>query len=164
LSWLTGGTQRRKAVLTLAVPRDCRVELRVVSAGLMVGGLAGPGEAHPGSGEITRAGLRGPVKAESVSGPVQASGVTGDLSARTVSGDLTVAEGGGGSVKARTVAGAGRPDARASRDRVRRPDRGRGRRRVGQGPDRLGGGRPRPPGLRRPRHPPVQRLGRPHGA
>ena len=32
LSWLTGGTQRRKAVLTLAVPRDCRVELRVVSA------------------------------------------------------------------------------------------------------------------------------------
>ena len=117
LSWLTGGTQRRKAVLTLAVPRDCRVELRVVSASLMVGGLAAPVEAHTVSGEITLAGLRGPVEAESVSGPVQASGVTGDLSARTVSGDLTVAEGGGGSVRAKTVSGAVTIDLQASGDR-----------------------------------------------
>jgi hypothetical protein len=117
LSWLTGGTQRRKAVLTLAVPRDCRVELRVVSAGLMVGGLAAPVEAHTVSGEITLAGLRGPVEAESVSGPVQASGVTGDLSARTVSGDLTVAEGGGGSVRGKTVSGAVTIDLQASGDR-----------------------------------------------
>ena len=106
LAWLTGGTQRRKAVLTLAVPRDCRVELKVVSASLMVGGLQAPVDAHTVSGEITLTGLRGPVEAESVSGPVQASGVTGDLSARSVSGDLTVAEGGGGSVRARTVSGA----------------------------------------------------------
>ena len=83
LAWLTGGTQRRKAVLTLAVPRDCRVELKVVSASLMVGGLRAPVDAHTVSGEITLAGLRGPVEAESVSGPVQASGVTGDLSARS---------------------------------------------------------------------------------
>jgi len=117
LSWLTGGTQRRKAVLTLAVPRDCRVELRVVSASLMVGGLAAPVEAHTVSGEITLTGLRGPVEAESVSGPVQASGVTGDLEARTVSGDLTVAEGGGGSVRAKTVSGAVTIDLQASGDR-----------------------------------------------
>ena len=77
-------------MLTLAVPRDCRVELKVVSASLMVGGLQAPVEVHTVSGEITLTGLRGPVEAESVSGPVQASGVTGDLSARTVSGDLTV--------------------------------------------------------------------------
>ena len=117
LSWLTGGTQRRKAVLTLAVPRDCRVELRVVSASLMVGGLAAPVEAHTVSGEITLAGLRGPVEAASVSGPVQASGVTGDLSASTVSGDLTVAEGGGGSVRGKTVSGAVTIDLQASGDR-----------------------------------------------
>jgi hypothetical protein len=117
LSWLTGGTQRRRAVLTLAVPRDCRVELRVVSASLMVGGLAAPVEAHTVSGEITLTGLRGPVEAESVSGPVQASGVTGDLSARTVSGDLTVAEGGGGSVRGKTVSGAVTIDLQASGDR-----------------------------------------------
>jgi putative adhesin len=117
LSWLTGGTQRRKAVLTLAVPRDCRVELKVVSASLMVGGLNAPVDAHTVSGEITLTGLRGPVEAESVSGPVQASGVTGDLWARSVSGDLTVAEGGGGSVRAKTVSGAVTIDLQASGDR-----------------------------------------------
>src|SRR4029453_15766389 len=118
IAWLTGGgSQRRKAVLTLAVPRDCRVELRVVSASLMVGGLQGPVEAHTVSGDVTLTGLRGLVEAESVSGPVQASGVTGDLSARTVSGDLTVAEGGGGSVRARTVSGAVAVDLLAPGDR-----------------------------------------------
>ena len=117
LAWLSGGVQRRKAVLTLAVPRDCRVELKVVSASLMVGGLRAPVDAHTVSGEITLTGLRGPVEAESVSGPVQASGVTGDLSARTVSGDLTVAEGGGGSVRAKTVSGAVTIDLQASGDR-----------------------------------------------
>jgi Toastrack DUF4097 len=117
LAWLTGGAQRRKAVLTLAVPRDCRVELKVVSASLMVGGLQGPVDVHTVSGEITLTGLRGPVEAESVSGPVQASGVTGDLAARTVSGDLTVAEGGGGSVRAKTISGAVTIDLQASGDR-----------------------------------------------
>jgi hypothetical protein len=117
LALLTGGVQRRKAVLTLAVPRDCRVELKVVSASLMVGGLQAPVEAHTVSGEITLTGLRGPVEAETVSGPVQASGVTGDLSARTVSGDLTLAEGGGGSVRGRTVSGAVTIDLLASGDR-----------------------------------------------
>jgi Putative adhesin len=117
LAWLTGGSQRRKAVLTLAVPRDCPVELRVVSASLMVGGLEAPVDAHTVSGEITLTGLRGGVDAESVSGAVQASGVTGDLSARTVSGDLTVAEGGGGSVRARTVSGAVTIDLQAHGDR-----------------------------------------------
>ena len=117
LAWLAGRGMRRKAVLTLAVPRDCRVELRVVSASLMVGGLHAPVEAHTVSGEITLTGLRGRVEAESVSGPVQASSVTGDLSAGTVSGDLTVAEGGGGSVRARTVSGAVAIDLQARGDR-----------------------------------------------
>ena len=117
LAWLVGGGHRRKAVLTLAVPRDCQVELKAVSAGLMVGGLHAPVEAHTVSGEITLTGLRGPVEAQTVSGPVQASGVTGDLSAQTVSGDLTVAEGGGGSVRGRTVSGALTIDLQASGDR-----------------------------------------------
>jgi hypothetical protein len=104
LTWLAS-RDRRHAVLTLAVPRDCRVELRVVSASLTVGGLRGSVLARTVSGEVTLAGLGGPVEAETVSGPVQASGVAGDLSVHTVSGDLTVAEG-GGSVRARTVSGA----------------------------------------------------------
>jgi hypothetical protein len=116
LGWLTV-RGRRRAVLSLAVPRDCRVELHVVSASLMVGGLRAPVLARSVSGEITLAGLGGTADAESVSGAVQASAVTGDLSAKTVSGDLTVAEGGGGSVRARTVSGAVAVDLLASGER-----------------------------------------------
>jgi putative adhesin len=117
LAWLAGRGHRRRAVLSLAVPRDCRVEVRAVSASLMVGGVHAPVQAKTVSGEVTLAGLPGRVEAETVSGPVQASGVTGDLSARTMSGDLTVAEGGGGSVQARTVSGSVALDLKASGDR-----------------------------------------------
>ncbi len=117
LAWLSDMSQRRHAALSLAVPRDCRVDLRVVSASLMVGGLRAPVVARSVSGEITLAGLGGAAQAETVSGAVQASGVTGDLSAHTVSGDLTVAEGGGGSVRARTVSGAVTLDLKASGER-----------------------------------------------
>ena len=113
LGWLTT-RGRRRAVLSLAVPRDCQVELHGVSASLMVGGLRAPVLARSVSGEITLAGLGGSADAESVSGAVQASGITGDLSAKTISGDLTVAEGGGGSVRARTVSGAVAVDLLAS--------------------------------------------------
>jgi hypothetical protein len=116
LAWLTGIGRRYKAVLSLAVPRGCRVELRAVSASLMVSGLRAPVEANTISGEITLASLGGAAEAETVSGAVQASGVAGDLSAHTVSGDLTVAEG-GGSVRARTVSGAVTLDLRASGER-----------------------------------------------
>ena len=57
------------------------------------------------SGEITLAGLGGPAEAETVgrgAGLRRHRGPVGP----TVSGDLTVAEGGGGSVRARTVSGA----------------------------------------------------------
>ena len=116
LGWLTI-QGRRKAVLSLAVPRDCRVDLELVSASAMVGGLRGPVQVKSVSGEITLAGLGGAADAETVSGAVEASGVTGDLSAKTVSGDLTVAEGGGGSVRAETVSGAVAVDLLASGER-----------------------------------------------
>jgi Putative adhesin len=115
LAWLTI-RGRRRAVLSLAVPRDCRVELHAVSASVMVGGLRAPVLARSVSGEITLAGLGGTADAETVSGAVQASGITGDLSAKTVSGDLTVAEG-GGSVRGRTVSGAIALDLQASGER-----------------------------------------------
>src|SRR5215207_1081650 len=103
LDWLTS-MGRRKAVVTLAVPRDCQVELQVVSASLMAGGLRASVLAKTVSGEITLAGLGGAAEAETVSGAVQASAIRGDLSAATVSGEITVAEG-GGSVRAKTISG-----------------------------------------------------------
>jgi DUF4097 and DUF4098 domain-containing protein YvlB len=117
LAWLTGGGRRHRAVISLAVPRDCQVELQVVSASLMVGGLHGPVLARTISGEITLAGLGGQVEAETISGPVQAQGVAGDLRASTVSGDLTLAEGGAGAVHAHTVSGAVALDLQASGER-----------------------------------------------
>jgi hypothetical protein len=117
LAWLTDWHLRYRAALSLRLPRDCQVELRVVSASVMVTGLRGPVRARSVSGEITLAGLHGQVEAETVSGTVQASGVAGDLSAHSVSGDLTLVEGGGGAVRARTVSGAIAVDLRASGDR-----------------------------------------------
>jgi Toastrack DUF4097 len=97
--------RRQRAVISLAVPRDCQVELRVVSAGLMVSGLLAPVVARTVSGEITLARLGGEVEADTVSGAVQAHGVAGDLWAHTISGDLTLVEGAGGAVHAQTVSG-----------------------------------------------------------
>jgi hypothetical protein len=89
LGWLLG-PRRRWSVISLAVPRDCGVDLGAVSSGVMVSGLRAPLVARTVSGEITLAGCSGQVEAQTVSGAVQAHGVAGDLWAHTVSGDLTV--------------------------------------------------------------------------
>jgi Putative adhesin len=105
LGWLVGRHKRYLAVVSLAVPRDCEVDLGVVASSLMVSGLRAPVVAKTISGEITLAGCSGPVEAQTVSGAVQAHGLVGDLRADTLSGDLTVVEG-GGAVGARTISGA----------------------------------------------------------
>jgi len=104
LGWLLGRHRRYQAVVSLAVPRDCEVDLGVVSSNLMVSGLRAPVVARTVSGEITLAGCSGQVEAQTVSGTVQAHGVAGDVWAHTVSGDLTLVEG-GGTVGARTISG-----------------------------------------------------------
>jgi DUF4097 and DUF4098 domain-containing protein YvlB len=112
LGWLLGWRQRYQAVISLAVPRDCEVDVEVVSSGLMASGLRAPLVARTISGEITLAGCTGQVEAQTVSGAVQAHGVAGDLFAHTVSGDLTLVEG-GGTVGARTISGTITLDMRA---------------------------------------------------
>ena len=109
--------RRQRTVISLAVPRDCRVELRVVSAGLMVSGLRAPVVARTVSGEITLARLGGRVEAATVSGPVQAHGVAGDLNAHTISGDLTLVEGSGGAVHAQSISGSVTLDLNAAGER-----------------------------------------------
>jgi Putative adhesin len=105
LSWLLGRRKwRRHAVVSVAVPRACPVDLGVVSAGVVVSGLRAPVTVRVVSGDITLAGLTGPVDAETVSGSVEAHAVTGRLRMHTVSGDLTLIEG-GGEVHARTISG-----------------------------------------------------------
>jgi len=105
LSWLLGRRKwRRHAVVSVAVPRDCPVDLGVVAAGVVVSGLRAEVRVRVMSGDITLAGLTGPVDAETVSGSVEAHAVAARLRMQTVSGDLTLVEG-GGEVHARTVSG-----------------------------------------------------------
>jgi DUF4097 and DUF4098 domain-containing protein YvlB len=112
LGWLTGWRRRYTAVISLAVPRDCEVDLGVVSSNLMASGLRAPLVARTINGEITLSGCSGQVEAQTISGAVQAHGVAGDLWAHTVSGDLTLVEG-GGTVGARTISGTVTLDVRA---------------------------------------------------
>ena len=70
LGWLAGRNRRYSAVISLAVPRDCEVDLGVVSSGLTVSGLRAPLVAKTVSGEITLAGCSGQVEAQTVSGDV----------------------------------------------------------------------------------------------
>jgi len=106
LSWLLHRRRwRRRAVLSLAVPRDCRVDAQVVASGVVVSGLRAPVTVKVVSGDITLAGLSGTVVAETVSGAVEAQGTASDLQMRTVSGDLTLVEAAGGTVRAQTTSG-----------------------------------------------------------
>src|SRR5919197_4935090 len=107
LGWLLGRRKwRRRAVVSLAVPRDCPADLNEVSSSVVVSGLRARVDVHVVSGDITLAGLAGPVHAETVSGSVEAQGIGDELRMRTISGDVTLAEGLGGAVDAETVSGA----------------------------------------------------------
>jgi hypothetical protein len=105
LAWLVGRRKWRRAVVSPAVPRDCPVDLGVVSSTVVVSGLRAPVDVRVMSGDITLAGLSGPVHAETVSGSVEAQAVGDQLRMRTISGDVTLAEGLGGTVTAETVSG-----------------------------------------------------------
>ena len=107
LSWVASRRRwRRRAVVSVAVPRDCPVDLQVISSSVVVSGLRARVAVWVMSGDITLAGLAGPVDAETVSGSVEAHAIGAGLRMRTVSGDITLAEGFGGTVEAETVSGA----------------------------------------------------------
>jgi hypothetical protein len=103
LGWLR--TERRRAVVSVAVPRSCAASMGVVSADAVVAGLAGPVKVRCVSGDVVLDEVTGPVEVESVSGDVEGRGLTGELTLRTVSGGLTVVDGRGGRVRAKSVSG-----------------------------------------------------------
>ncbi|MEV6958734.1 DUF4097 family beta strand repeat-containing protein [Streptomyces sp. NPDC051207] len=105
LKWLDGKGWRRRAVVSLAVPADTRVEVGVVGAAAVVSGIRSRSVVKGVTGDTTLVGLSGPVRADTVSGNLEAQAVTGDLRFHSVSGDLTVVEGSGRSVRADSVSG-----------------------------------------------------------
>ncbi|MBT2491287.1 DUF4097 family beta strand repeat protein [Streptomyces sp. ISL-96] len=105
LKWLDPKGRHRSAVVSLAVPADCSVEVGVIGAGAVVSGVRGRTDVRGITGDTTLVGLSGAVRADTVAGNLEAQGVTGDLRFHSVSGDLTVVDGSGSSVRADSVSG-----------------------------------------------------------
>lgn len=94
-----------RAVVSIAVPRECAAELySAVASSVVVAGLRGRVRANVGEGELVLGQLSGPVDADNSSGSVSAMEVSGPLTLKTVSGEVTIA-GARGSVRAETVSG-----------------------------------------------------------
>jgi hypothetical protein len=91
LKWLR--PQRPSAVVTVSVPRNCPVQVGVVSATAVLSAIGARASVKSVSGEITLDGLSGDVDANTVSGALEAQGITGQLNFNTVSGDLALAGG-----------------------------------------------------------------------
>ena len=107
LGWLRSDRklERRRAVVSVAVPQSCSTRVGVVSANAVIAGLTGRVRVRCVSGEITLDEVAGDVDVESVSGDIEARKLDGEMSLRTVSGGLTVVDGKTGQVKAKSVSG-----------------------------------------------------------
>ena len=91
LKWLR--PHRPSAAVTVSVPRNCPVQVGVVSATAVLSAISARASVKSVSGEITLDGLSGDVDANTVSGALEAQGINGKLNFNTVSGDLALAEG-----------------------------------------------------------------------
>jgi hypothetical protein len=109
LSWdgLLGFLKPRKdrAVVTVIVPADCRIQLGVLSASAVVAGLHSGAAVKGMSGDITLDGVTGDVYAETMSGEVAACDIEGEIRFKSMSGGLTLAGGSVGSLAVETLSG-----------------------------------------------------------
>jgi len=107
LGWLRSDRklERRRAVVSIAVPQSCSARIGVVSANAVVAGLTGGIRVRCVSGEVVLDEVAGEVDVESVSGDIEARNLNGGMTLRTVSGGLTVVDGRSGQVNAKSVSG-----------------------------------------------------------
>jgi Putative adhesin len=103
--WLLGG-KRLEVALTLALPPDALIDVKVLSGPVVVSNFHERVTVKGVSGEITLAGVHGAARVGTVSGAVTAEQVTGDLTVKAVSGAITVIAGAGGSIDLSAVSGA----------------------------------------------------------
>jgi hypothetical protein len=105
LQWLLGG-KRMAVVLSLALPPDALVDVKVLSGPVVVSNFHERVSVKGVSGEVTLAGVHGEARVSTVSGAVTAEQVTGDLAIKAVSGAITVIAGAGGAIDLSAVSGA----------------------------------------------------------
>jgi len=105
LSFRLPSRERRRAVVSVAVPKACSATVGVVTADAIVAGLGGNVTVRCVSGDITLDGTGGEVHVQTVSGDVELRDVAGAISLTTVSGGVTVVDGRPPSVQAKSVSG-----------------------------------------------------------
>ncbi|MBS2964305.1 DUF4097 family beta strand repeat protein [Actinocrinis puniceicyclus] len=103
--WLLAG-KRMEVELSLALPPDALVDVRVLSGPVVVSNFHERVSVKGVSGEVTLAGVHGEARVSTVSGAVTAEQVTGDLAVKAVSGAITVIAGAGGAIDLSAVSGA----------------------------------------------------------
>jgi Putative adhesin len=103
LGWLK--SERRRAVVSVAVPARCDTSIGVVSADAVVAGVHGKIDVRCVSGDIVLDEVTGKVSAESVSGDVEARRPAGSIVLKSVSGGLTVVDGAPEKVRVDNVSG-----------------------------------------------------------
>src|SRR4051812_15132427 len=103
LGWLK--SERRRAVVSVAVPAECDTSIGVVSADAVVAGVHGKIDVRCVSGDIVLDDVTGTVSAESVSGDVEARRLAGSIGLKSVSGGLTVVDGAPEKVRVDNVSG-----------------------------------------------------------
>jgi len=104
-SWLFAG-KRSEVELSLALPPDALVDVRVVSGPVVVSNFHERVTIKGVSGEVTLAGVHGSARVATASGAITADQVTGDLTVKAVSGSITVIAGAGGAIDLAAVSGA----------------------------------------------------------
>lgn len=103
LGWLR--SERRRAVVSVAVPQKCDTSIGVVSADAVVAGVEGKIDVRCVSGGVVLDEVTGTVAAESVSGDVEARGLAGGIGLKSVSGGLTLVDGAPDKVRVDSVSG-----------------------------------------------------------
>ncbi|WP_338932293.1 DUF4097 family beta strand repeat-containing protein [Streptomyces netropsis] len=80
----------RRSVVSLAVPRHCKLDLWSVAAEVIACDSPAAVQVHNGEGGTTLNHLSGPVEVETSSGHVDAIGLSGDVEIRSVSGAIAL--------------------------------------------------------------------------
>lgn len=105
LQWLIGG-RRSEVDLSLALPPDTVLDVKVISGPVVVSNFHEGVTVKGATGEVTLAGVHGSARVTTVSGAITAEQVTGDLTVKAVSGAITVIAGAGGAIDLTAVSGA----------------------------------------------------------
>src|SRR4051794_40971 len=97
--------ERRRAVVSVAVPAQCDTSIGLVTADAVVAGIHGKVDVRCVSGDIVLDEVTGTILAESVSGDVEARALAGSIALKSVSGGLTVVDGAPERVRVDNVSG-----------------------------------------------------------